>query len=320
VAVAPDSTRVIQGFSREDLFTVVLEQFQTDTADHADILLPATTQLEHLDIHTSYGHRYWVMNHPAIEPQGEALPNSEIFRRLARAMGFGEDCFADSDLVLAAQAIDRRGRRTPSALRPDGGPEQDVRIDDARARELLAPLLEQGWLKVDVPDAPFAEGGFPTPSGKVEFASSRLAAKGKDPLPDFVPPYESAASAPQLARRFPLAMISPPARNFLNSTFANIPGLMATAGEQQVHIHPDDAAARSIVDGTMVTVFNDRGRFLARAVVTDRSRRGVVMAPGVWWHKHATGGRNVNMVTHQGLTDLGRGPVFYDCLVQVEAL
>ncbi len=319
VAVAPDSSRVIRGFCRDDLFTVVLEQFRTDTADHADILLPATTQLEHLDIHTSYGHRYWVMNHPSIEPQGEALPNSEIFRRLARAMGFREACFGDSDLVLAAQAVDWRGRSLPSALRGRLGLEQDDPIDDARASALLAPLLEQGWLKVDLPDAPFADGGFPTPSGKVEFASERLAAEGLDPLPDFVPPYESAASAPELASRYPLAMISPPARNFLNSTFANIPGLMATAGEQQVHIHPDDAAARSIVDGATVSVFNDRGRFLARAVVTDRSRPGVVMAPGVWWHKHATGGRNVNMVTHQGLTDLGRGPVFYDCLVEVEA-
>ncbi len=321
VAVAPDSTRVIQGFLREDLFTVVLEQFRTDTADHADILLPATTQLEHLDIHTSYGHRYWVMNQPAIEPQGEALPNSEIFRRLARAMGFHDDCFGDSDLALAAQAIDRRGRATPPALRVAQRAKQDDGPidDDARARELLAPLLEQGWLKADVADAPFAEGGFPTPSGKVEFSSQRLAAAGKDPLPDFVPPYESVASAPGLAARYPLAMISPPARNFLNSTFANIPSLMSSAGEQQVHIHPEDAASRSIVDGARVAVFNDRGRFLARAVVTDRSRRGVVMAPGVWWHKHATGGRNVNMVTHQGLTDLGRGPVFYDCLVEVAA-
>jgi anaerobic selenocysteine-containing dehydrogenase len=217
--------------------------------------------------------------------------------------------------VLAAQAIDRRARGTPAALRgaPDGP------IDDARARELLAPLLEQGWLKVELPDATFANGGFPTRSGKVEFASERLAASGRDPLPDFVPPYESVASAPALAERYPLAMISPPARNFLNSTFANIPSLMATAGEQQVHLHPDDAATRSIADGMLVSVFNDRGRFLARAVVTDRARRGVVMAPGVWWHKHALGGRNVNMVTHQGLTDLGRGPVFYDCLVEVTA-
>ena len=326
VAVAPDSSKVIAGFARDDLFTVVLEHFRTDTADHADILLPATTQLEHLDIHASYGHRYWVMNQPAIEPLGEALPNTEIFRRLARQMGFLEPCFADSDLMLAAQAVDRKGRSTPAALRDSqlgaarpgvGDATATQAFDDEGARRLLAPLLEQGWLKMDLPDAPFAEGGFPTPSGKVEFFSSRLAAIGEDPLPDYLPPYESVASDPALAARFPLAMISPPARNFLNSTFANVPSLVAAEKDQQVHLNPVDARSRNIVDGAMVTVFNDRGRFTARAVVSDASRTGVVMVPGVWWHKRSTGGRNVNMVTHQRLTDLGRGPAFYDCLVEV---
>jgi len=313
VAVAPDSSRVIQGFAREDLFTVVLEHFRTDTADHADILLPATTQLEHLDIHASYGHRYWVMNQPAIGPMGEALPNSEIFRRLARRMGFQEPCFDDSDLMLAAQALDTRGRSTPVALRRTDAP-----LDEQGARELLAPLLEKGWLKLDVPQAPFAEGGFPTSSGKVEFFSSQLAAAGEDPLPDYLPPYESVASNPELAAKYPLAMISPPARNFLNSTFVNVASLRAPEKEQQVHLNPADALARGICAGTMVTVFNDRGSFQARAVVSDAARPGVVMVPGVWWHKHSPGGRNVNMVTHQRLTDLGRGPSFYDCLVEIE--
>jgi anaerobic selenocysteine-containing dehydrogenase len=180
-------------------------------------------------------------------------------------------------------------------------------------------LLERGWLKMDLPPAPFAEGGFPTPSGKVEFFSSRLEAAGEDPLPDYLPPYESAASNPELARRYPLAMISPPARNFLNSTFANVGSLRAAEKDQQVHINPLDALRRDITDGDIVTVFNDRGSFIARAVVTDAAKAGVVMVPGVWWHKHSDGGRNVNMVTHQRLTDLGRGPSFYDCLVEIEA-
>jgi anaerobic selenocysteine-containing dehydrogenase len=309
---------------------VVLDHFRTDTADFADILLPATTQLEHLDIHTSYGHRYWVMNQPAINPMGEALPNSEIFRRLARRMGFEESCFSDSDLVLAAQAVNRQGRSTPAALRADAtadaggaarinGAEATLPLDDAAARKLLSPLLDKGWLKMDLPAAPFADGGFPTPSGKVEFFSGRLEQLGEDPLPDYLPPYESLASNPELAARYPLAMISPPARNFLNSTFANVASLQASEKAQQVHVNPVDALRRGIVDGAAVNVFNDRGSFIARAVITDAARAGVVMVPGVWWHKNSPGGRNVNMVTHQRLTDLGRGPSFYDCLVEIEA-
>ena len=134
-----------------------------------------------------------------------------------------------------------------------------------------------------------------------------------------LPPRESAASNPGLAARFPLAMISPPARNFLNSTFVNVDSLRTSEKEQQVHLNPADALARDLADGDEVTVFNDRGSFQARAVVTDAAKAGVVMVPGVWWHKHSPGGRNVNMVTHQGLTDLGRGPTFYDCLVEVAA-
>ena len=312
VAVAPDSSRVIRGFAREDLFTVVLEHFRTDTADHADILLPATTQLEHLDIHTSYGHRYWVMNQPAIRPLGEALPNSEIFRRLARRMGFQEPCFDDSDLVLAAQAIDTRGRSTPLALRRPDGP-----LDDQGARELLAPLLEKGWLKLEVPQAPFAEGGFPTASGKVEFFSSRLAAAGEDPLPDYLPPYESVASNPELAAKYPLAMISPPARNFLNSSFVNVRSLRAIEVEPLLEINADDAAARGIADGATVRVFNRRGEYRVRAEISRRARPGVVHGLGIWWRKFGMEGTNVNQLTSQRLTDIGRGPTFYDCLVEV---
>jgi anaerobic selenocysteine-containing dehydrogenase len=298
VAVAPHSRSVIEGFAREDLFTVVLEHFLTDTADYADYVLPATTQLEHLDVHRSYGHLYVVANNPAIEPLGEALPNSEIFRRLASRMGFTDPCFVESDEQIAAQAF--TGQATTAGYRWD-------------------QVRERGWWRLNVPTpyAPFASGRFPTPSGRCEFYSERLAAQGLDPLPAYVPPYESPASAPELAQRYPLAIISPPARNFLNSTFVNMRSLRDTEGEPHLDIHPDDAAERGISDGDRVTVLNDRGSLMLKARVTDRARPGVVVALSVWWRKLASDGRNANELTHQRLTDLGRAPTFYDCLVQV---
>ena len=298
VAVAPDSEKVIRGFAREDLFTVVIEHFRTDTADYADWLLPATTQLEHFDVHKTYGHWYVLANHPAVPPLGEARPNSEIFRLLARRMGFDEPALQASDEEVARDAMDWSDPRA-------GG-------------HTLEDVMQQGWVKMRHADAPFAEGGFPTPSGKCEFWSERLARQGLDPLPDFVPPYESAASNPELAKRYPLAMISPPARNFLNSTFVNVDSLRASEKEQACLVSPADAAARGIADGDRVRVRNDRGSFLARAEVSDRARPGVVVAWGIWWHKLAAGGRNVNAVTGQALTDMGRGPTFYDCLVEIE--
>jgi anaerobic selenocysteine-containing dehydrogenase len=298
VAVAPQSRSVVQGFAREDLFTVVLEHFLTDTADYADYVLPATTQLEHLDVHRSYGHLYVVANNPAIEPLGEALPNSEIFRRLAARMGFTETCFQESDEQIAAHAFT--------------GSDTTAGYDWDRVRE-------RGWWRLNVPSpyAPFAQGRFPTPSGRCEFYSARLAAQGLDPLPGYVPPYESAASAPALAQRFPLAIISPPARNYLNSTFVNVRSLRDAEGEPHLEIHPHDAGERSIVGGDRVTVFNERGSLELKARVTDRARRGVVVALSVWWRKLTSDGRNANELTHQRLTDLGRAPAFYDCLVQV---
>ncbi|WP_454732245.1 MULTISPECIES: molybdopterin-containing oxidoreductase family protein [Cupriavidus] len=299
VAVAPDSSKVAAGFGREDLFTVVLDHFRTDTADYADILLPATTQLEHVDVHKAYGHTYFLANNQAIAPLGEALPNTEIFRRLARRMGFTEPCFADSDEDIAAQAI--------------------VAADPRAAGISWASLKEKGWQKLNLPAAPLAEGGFATASGKCEFYSEAMRRDGLDPLPGYVAPYETPATAPELAARYPLAMISPPARNFLNSSFVNVDSLRATEGEPHLDIHPEDAAARGIANGGMVRAFNDRGSLLARARVTDRARRGLVVGLSIWWKKLAPDGKNANELTSQRLTDLGRAPVFYDCLVQVEA-
>ncbi len=295
VAIAPDSTRVARGFAREDLFTVVLEHFQTDTADYADILLPATTQLEHLDVIKPYGHYYMMANNPAIAPLGECKPNSEIFRLLARALGFNEPCFGDSDEAIAQTAIAK-----------------DWDFDAVRAA---------GWKRVGPVKgiARFADGGFDTPSGKVEFFSDRAAQLGLDPLPDYIAPQEDTRS--DSAKRYPLAMISPPARNFLNSSFVNVQSLRAAEGEPWLDIHPDDAAPRGVVAGNYVRVFNDRGSLELRARVTDRARRGVVVGLSVWWKKLTRDGKNANELTSSDtLTDMGRAPIFYDCLVQVEAL
>jgi anaerobic selenocysteine-containing dehydrogenase len=298
LAIAPDSARVAQGFGREDLFTVVLEHFRTDSADYADILLPATTQLEHVDAHLAYGHLYMMANNAAIAPVGEAKPNTEFFRLLAARMGFDDPCFVETDDELAAQAFDKRHERA-------------VHFD-------WESLKQKGWQKLNMPDAPFAEGGFPTPSGKCEFYSSSMALDGLDPVPTYIPPYESAASNPELARKYPLAMISPPARNFLNSTFVNVQSLRATEGEPHLDIHPNDAARRGIAHGEMARIFNDRGSFVARARVTDKAREGLVVGLSIWWKKLATDGKNANEVTSQRLTDMGRAPTFYDTLVQVE--
>jgi anaerobic selenocysteine-containing dehydrogenase len=297
VAVAPESPKVAQGFAREDLFTVVLEHFQTDTADYADIVLPATTQLEHTDIHAAYGHNYMLANNAAIAPLGEAKPNTEIFRLLAACMGFDDPCLHESDEQLAAYAFDR-------------GDVRAVHFD-------WDSLKRRGWQKLNLPPAPFAQGGFATPSGKCEFYSERMLADGLDPLPSFIPPYESVASAPELAQQYPLAMISPPARNFLNSSFVNVESLRDTEGEPHLDMHPLDAAERGIVDGSMVRIFNERGSFVAKARVTDKARPGLVVGLSIWWKKFAADGKNANEVTSQRLTDMGNAPTFYDVLVQV---
>jgi len=289
VAVAPDSSKVVQGFAREDLFTVVLEHFKTDTADYADYLLPATTQLEHWDVQVAYGHTDVLLNRPAIAPVGQAKPNTQVFRELAQLMGFTEPCFVEDDESLCRIAY---------------GDAVDFQ-----------ELLDKGFATLRLPDAPFAEGRFPTPSGKCEFVSARLAAQGLDGLPDYLPNYEAPGSSAQ----FPLAMISPPARNFLNSTFVNVQSLRDIEGEPLLEMHAADAGSRGLSSGSVVRVFNQRGDYRCRMEVSDRARPGVVNGMGIWWRKLGLDGHNVNQLTSQRLTDLGRAPTFYDCLVEVEA-
>jgi anaerobic selenocysteine-containing dehydrogenase len=298
-AVAPDRNAVVRGLGRPDLFTVVLEHFQTDTADWADIVLPATTQLEHWDIHLAYGHHYVSLNQPSIAPLGEALPNTEIFRRIAARMGLADACFADDDLTLIRQALDTTSEKLAGVT--------------------LDALLEKGWTRLNVPTPylPFADGRFLTPSGKCEFVSPRLAEMGLDPVPTYIPPYESPERDPLLMQRFPLTLISSPAHQFLNSTFVNVDSLRRAAREPECILHPVDAERRGIGVGMRVAIHNDRGAFTALARVDAGIREGVVWAPSIWWGKLTADGANANQTTSQRETDMGHGPVFYDNQVEV---
>ncbi|QXZ09209.1 molybdopterin oxidoreductase family protein [Comamonas sp. Y33R10-2] len=294
VAVAPESAKVAAGFAREDLFTVVLEHFMTDTADHADYVLPATTQLEHWDIHGSYGHTDVLLNRAAIAPEGQARSNAQIFRDLAAHMAaldpaFAAPHFSESDETLCRTAV----RHTA------------INFEE---------LMERGFAHIPLPEAPFAQGGFATPSGKCEFDNPALAALGISTLPDYVPNYEPPTT------EYPLAMISPPARNFLNSSFANVPSLSRMEGKPMLEMHPEDAAARGIADGDVLRVFNARGEHICHASINGRARLGLVVGLGIWWRKQGLNGTNVNELTHQNLTDIGRAPCFYDCAVQVQRI
>jgi len=299
-AVAPEQDAVHEGLRREDLFVVVHDLFRTDTADFADILLPATTTLEQYDIHKAYGHLYLSLSRPAIAPEGESKPNTELFRLLAERMGLVHPCLRDSDEQMARQAL---------------------RWEHPHLRGVSFERLErEGSVRLSLPDpyAPFAQGGFPTPSGKCELYSETLEQQGLDPLPGYTPPRESPGSNPERARRYPLAFISPPAHHFLNSTFSAQPVFVRRESEPSLTIHPRDAAARGVHEGRMLRVFNDRGAFLAKARVSDAARPGVVVGLSVWWAKMCPGGRNANAVTSQETTDMGGGATFYDVLVEVE--
>ena len=290
----PTSAHVLAGLRRDDLFTVVLDQFMTDTARFADVVLPVTTQLEHLDAQFSWGHHYITYNAPAIAPLGEAKPNTEVFRLLAAGLGLDDPCFRETDEALLDAVFDRA---------PEG--------------ITLERLRERGWLKVDVGQGPIphAEGGFGTPDGKVAFRADWLAGLGLDPLPTFDPPAEVADE--QLAVRFPLALLTPKTHFFLNSTFANQSRQHRAQPEPFVVVHPDDAAARGIADGDLVRVFNDRGECHLRAHVNDDAPGGVVVAPASWWMDDHAGQVGAQVTTSQRLTVLGRAPTFNDTRVQV---
>ncbi len=323
-AVVPDQASVLEGLRREDLFTVVLEHFQTDTADYADYVLPATTQLEHWDLQRAYGHTYIGLNRPAIAPVGQSLPNSEIFRRLAAAMGYTEPCFQEDDETI---------------LRTFVGAQKHPNL----AGVTWEKLMQDGYARLNLPSPHrlFAEGNFPTPSGKCEFYSERMARDGYDPLPTYTPPAwqdeETGRQEDKKTRRqgekevlrngtrntqhaapSTLVCISPPAHSFLNSSFANLERFQGREKEPFLWVHPVDAAERGIEEGARVAVWNEYGQVRLTAQVTENIVPGTVLAPGVWWNKFSGDGRNINQITPPGETDMGGGAIFYDAVVWVE--
>ena len=288
--VAPDTTKVLAGLSRDDLFCVVVEHFMTDTARYADVVLPATTQLEHTDTLFSWGHHYLTFNEAAIARQGEAKPNTEIFRLLASRLGLDDPCLSTTDDELLEEVL--------AAAPVDAG-----------------ALRSRGWAKVDLGQGPtpHAEGGFLTADGKMALRADRLEALGLDPLPTFDPPAEATDDA--LAARFPFALLTPKTHFFLNSTFANMPRQRKAQGAPLVAVHPDDAGRAGVVDGQTVRVWNDRGEFTATAKVTDDTRAGVLVAPMGWWSIDGVGPQ---ATTSQRLTVLGAAPTFNDNRVAIE--
>ncbi len=290
--IAPNQAKVLAGMRRDDLFTVVLEQFQTDTADYADILLPATTFLEHTDLYRSYGHYYLQLARPALEAPGEARSNVEVFRDLALRMGFDDQCFRDSEDIMMRSLL---GSKHPFL---DGITLE--RLD--REHSIRLNVSEPG-----TPFRPFADGGFGTASGKCEFGAETL---------DYTPPVESRFGNASLRARYPLELISSKNDDSMNSTFGNRPHVDAATA--LLHLSGPDALARGIQTGDRVRVFNDRGSLLLRADVDGVVQPGVARAPAVRWNKSAEDSLNVNVLTSDRLADMGGGPTFYSCLVQVE--
>ena len=299
LASVPHQSKIRRGLQRPDLFTVVAEHFRTDTVEYADIVLPATMQLEHADLQIAYGHLYVSWNEPAVSPPGECMSSAEMFRRLARRMGLDIPCLYDSDDEIARQILDSGH----PALR-------GITLDELKAR---------GWMRLNYPEpfVPFADG-FPTDSGKLEFVSQRMTKAGLDPLAGYTPPYEAAQRDTPLAERYPLALIAGADHYFLNSLFANIPGPMKRSGPPVIRIHPDDARGRGLETGHEARVFNDRGAFVARVEVTDRVRRGVVASTKGRWPGSVKGGSTVNATVDERDSDMGGGAVFHDNRVEVE--
>lgn len=295
----PNTELTRRGLEREDLFTVVHEQFLTDTARYADVVFPATTQIEQTDVVPAWGHLYLGWNDAAIAPVGESVPNTEFFRRLARALGYDEPAMQVSDEDLLA-----------AALAPLG--------DDFVAR-----LRADGFARLPLPDPllPYAEGGFATPDGRARLRHDHLAEFGLDPVPDYVPNPEGPGGDSSLLERFPLVLLTTKSQvRFLNTSYAQLPNHGGREGEPVLHMHADDAAIRGIGDGDVVRVHNDRGALELTARLSDRVRPGVVSVPFGWWmHQHDDGGV-ANSLTNDASTDFGDGAAYHDNLVEVTRL
>jgi molybdopterin guanine dinucleotide-containing S/N-oxide reductase-like protein len=305
-AVCPNHNQVIRGLQRPDLFTVVHEQFFTDTVDYADMVLPATTFFEHKDLQTAYGHYYLQMSDPAIEPLGECRSNVELFRALAGRMGFEEDCFRESVDQMIDTALHSDNPRLRGVDREKLEREGHVRLNFEN--QSVSSSQFSDFL-------PFAEGNFGTKSGKAELYSEDLKAQGLDPVVAFAPPDESRHSSQ--ARQFPLELLARKADNFLNTTFCNVPVVQEMEEAGLLEMSTVDARARRIVDGDRVRVFNRRGDIMLRARVDGAVQAGVVSAK-LHWAKLSSGSRNINVLTSEKLTDLGNSATFYSVLVEVE--
>ncbi len=296
-AVCPNQTLVLEGLAREDLFTVVHEQVLTDTASYADLVLPATTSMEHEDLYRSYGQFTLQLAQPVLPPQGQAKSNWEVCALLARAMGVAEEHYAKTPRALIGEFLGRG--------------------DDTVRGITYEQLRRDGWARIHLPQPylPFARGA-PTASGKVEFYSERMERQGLPPLPTYTPLVEGPENL-ALAARYPLQCLVPPNRFFLNSSFSQSELLRRRQGAPSVLIAPEDAAQRGIADGDAVVVESARGRARFAARVTDATRSGVVVIEGIWWHRFHPGGRGVNVLTDDRVTDMGGGPAFHSNLVEV---
>lgn len=298
-AVAPHQAKVMEGLKRDDLFTVVHEQVMTDTALYADILLPAPTVFEDHDIYTAYGHLYLQLNEPAIERIGEAKPNVEVFSLLAKAMGFDDPAFDDSADDLIEQAIDSNHPHFQG-------------ISYAR-------LKREKFVRLNVPKpyVPFADGVYPTASGKIELYSERMLRAGLDPLPTHRPVAESPEASPELFAKYPLRLITPAAHHFLNSSFADMPTMIKREKVPTLELNCADAAARGIADGDWVLAANDRGEAYFQAKVGESVAPGVACHASVWWRQFSPGGNNCNVLTSAAEADMGHGATFHTCLIEV---
>jgi anaerobic selenocysteine-containing dehydrogenase len=295
-AVAPEQARVLAGLRRDDLFTVVHEQMQTDTADYADILLPATTSFEHLDLFRSYGHYYLQLARPLVPPAGEARSNLALFQALAARMGFTEPVFSRSPEALIRELLDVSHPSMAGVTYERLAAGEPVRVDVPREGD------------------PFADG-FATPSGRLEFESAELAARGLPAVPDYTPAVEGHEAA---TARYPLQMMTPPSKDFLNSSFGAVERMRRAEGRPRVKINPADAGARGIAAEELVRVHNGRGECLLYAEVTEDVPPGLLVAESIWWSKHHPGGKGINQLTSQRLTDLGECSTLHENLVNVE--
>jgi len=302
VASTPNAGKIVEGLMRDDLFTVVHELFETDTARYADILLPATSQLEHIDLHKPYGHLSLQYNMPAIAPQGEARSNWDVMRALAAAMGFTESWLQDDANEVIREVLEATARKTPLLT-----------------GITLERLQAEGSIPLAIPtdqQVPFADGVFRTPSGKVEFYSAQAAAKGYDPVPGWEPEIEARTEVAPADSRLPL--LCPAAHHFVSSTFGNQDRLRTKEGAPTLRIHPSDAGPRGIRSGQLVRVGNERGWCRLVADVTEEVRPGVLATTTVWWPKFSPDQRNVNWTTSDRLADFNGGSTFYTNMVSVE--